>query len=58
MDSNHNAQTVKQKYVYWEWRTLILLMIGYALFYFVRKNFSIVMVCSLRFCSIFRKHNS
>ncbi len=43
MDSNHNAQTVKQKYVYWEWRTLILLMVGYALFYFVRKNFSIVM---------------
>lgn len=27
----------------WEWRTLIVLMIGYALFYFVRKNFSIAM---------------
>ena len=24
----------------WEWRTIICLMIGYALFYFVRKNFS------------------
>lgn len=34
---------IKKKYHYWEWRTLILLMIGYALFYFVRKNFSIVM---------------
>lgn len=27
----------------WEWRTLIVLMVGYALFYFVRKNFSIAM---------------
>ena len=34
-------QSVKTKYVYWEWRTIIILMIGYALFYFVRKNFSI-----------------
>ena len=34
--------TVK-KYNYWQWRTLIILMIGYALFYFVRKNFSIAM---------------
>ena len=29
-----------KKYVKWEWRTIICLMIGYALFYFVRKNFS------------------
>lgn len=29
--------TVK-KYKYWEWRTIIVLFIGYALFYFVRKN--------------------
>ena len=36
-------QDIKKKYAYWEWRTLILLMVGYALFYFVRKNFSIVM---------------
>lgn len=36
------TQTVK-KYRRWEWRTLIILMIGYALFYFVRKNFSIAM---------------
>ena len=34
--------TVK-KYNYWQWRTLIILIIGYALFYFVRKNFSIAM---------------
>ncbi len=34
---------LEKKYVYWQWRTLIVLMIGYALFYFVRKNFSIVM---------------
>ncbi len=38
MDSN----TIR-KYNYWQWRTLIILMIGYALFYFVRKNFSITM---------------
>ncbi len=38
-----DQQALKKKYSYWEWRTLILLMIGYALFYFVRKNFSIVM---------------
>ena len=29
--------TVK-KYRYWEWRTIVVLFIGYALFYFVRKN--------------------
>ena len=43
MEKNLKEQTIKEKYAYWEWRTLILLMIGYALFYFVRKNFSIVM---------------
>ena len=43
MEQNLKEQTIKEKYAYWEWRTLILLMIGYALFYFVRKNFSIVM---------------
>ena len=36
-------QDIRKKYNYWQWRTLIILMIGYALFYFVRKNFSIVM---------------
>lgn len=36
-------QSIRKKYNYWQWRTLIILMIGYALFYFVRKNFSIVM---------------
>ncbi len=34
---------IEKKYSYWQWRTLIVLMIGYALFYFVRKNFSIEM---------------
>lgn len=32
--------TIK-KYRYWEWRTIIVLMVGYALFYFVRKNLSV-----------------
>lgn len=27
-----------KKYRYWEWRTIIVLCVGYALFYFVRKN--------------------
>ena len=30
--------TLVKKYRYWEWRTIIVLFIGYALFYFVRKN--------------------
>lgn len=29
---------IKKKYLYWEWRTIIVLFLGYALFYFVRKN--------------------
>ena len=37
-----DTQTTK-RYNYWQWRTLITLMIGYALYYFVRKHFSIVM---------------
>lgn len=36
-------KSIEKKYNYWQWRTLIILMIGYALFYFVRKNFSIAM---------------
>ena len=36
-------KSIKKEYNYWQWRTLIILMIGYMLFYFVRKNFSIVM---------------
>ena len=34
-----NAE-LEKKYTRWEWRTIIALMIGYALFYFVRKNLS------------------
>lgn len=37
------TNSVERKYNYWQWRTLIILIIGYALFYFVRKNFSIAM---------------
>ena len=32
---------IKKKYLHWEWRTIIVLSIGYALFYFVRKNLSV-----------------
>ena len=29
-----------KSFLYWQWRTIIVTMVGYALFYFVRKNFS------------------
>lgn len=32
-----------KKFSYWQWRTIIVTMLGYALFYFVRKNFSFAM---------------
>lgn len=34
-----DKQTEK-RYKYWQWRTLIVLMIGYVMYYFVRKNLS------------------
>jgi len=34
---------VQRRFKYWQMRTLIATMIGYALFYFVRKNFSLAM---------------
>ena len=37
-----DAQTEK-KFKIWQWRTIIATMIGYAFFYFVRKNFSFAM---------------
>ena len=30
----------KKKYNYWQWRTLVALIIGYIFYYFLRKNFS------------------
>lgn len=32
----------QKKYNYWQWRTLIALIFGYTLYYFVRKNFSVI----------------
>ena len=32
---------IQKQYRKWEWRTILILMVGYALYYFVRKNFSI-----------------
>lgn len=32
-----------KKFKYWQWRTILVTMVGYALFYFVRKNFSLAM---------------
>lgn len=34
-------ESTTKQYRYWEWRTIIVLFIGYALFYFVRKNLGI-----------------
>ena len=34
-------ENMVKKYRYWEWRTILVLCLGYALFYFVRKNLSI-----------------
>lgn len=36
-----NNNTLQKTHCYWEWRTIIALFIGYALFYFVRKNLSV-----------------
>lgn len=33
-------KTTSRKYIYWQWRTLIALMLGYVCYYFLRKNFS------------------
>ena len=33
-------QQIRKKYNYWQWRTLIVLMVAYILYYFLRKNFS------------------
>ena len=37
-----DTQTQK-RFKIWQWRTIIVTMIGYAFFYFVRKNFSFAM---------------
>ncbi|MBO4263799.1 MAG: MFS transporter [Bacteroidales bacterium] len=34
-------KTMTRSYTRWEWRTILLLMLGYALYYFVRKNLSV-----------------
>ena len=35
--------SIQKRYKYWQWRTLITLMIAYMLYYFLRKNLSAVM---------------
>src|SRR6266478_11798 len=40
---SHDADTVTGKYRYWQKRVLLTSIIGYATFYFVRKNLSIAM---------------
>lgn len=36
-------QDTSKRFKYWQTRTIIATMVGYALFYFVRKNFSLAM---------------
>ena len=36
-------QATQKKYNQWQWKTIIILMIGYAMFYLVRKNLSFAM---------------
>ena len=43
MELQGMAPEVAKKFKYWQTRTIIASMIGYALFYFVRKNLSIAM---------------
>jgi Sugar phosphate permease len=31
----------KKSFKYWQWRVIICSMVGYSIFYFVRKNFFI-----------------
>lgn len=33
----------KSKFMHWQWRIIVVTMIGYAMFYFVRKNMSVAM---------------
>ena len=37
------SEKTTRSFTYWQWRTILATMVGYALFYFVRKNFSIAM---------------
>lgn len=46
-----------KRFKYWQMRTIIATMVGYALFYFVRKNFSLAMPAS-RPTSVFRRRAS
>ena len=36
-------KTTKHSFKYWQWRVIICSMIGYSVFYFVRKNFAFAM---------------
>ena len=36
-----SPEEVEKTYRYWRWRVLSTTMVGYALFYFVRKNLSL-----------------
>jgi len=42
-ETNEAAHETARRFAYWQWRTILATMLGYALFYFVRKNFSIAM---------------
>ena len=35
--------STNKSFKYWQWRTIVVSMVVYAIYYFVRKNFSIAM---------------
>ena len=37
------ATKTRHSFSYWQWRVILCSMIGYSMFYFVRKNFSFAM---------------
>ena len=48
----------KRSFKYWQWRVIICSMIGYALFYFVRKNFAFAMPSRLPMPSVSQDGNT
>ncbi len=43
MSSQNLSESEAKRFHYWQWRTILATMIGYSLFYFVRKNLSVAM---------------
>ena len=42
-DIEYSMQTTQKSFLKWQWKTIVVLMAGYAMFYLLRKNFSLAM---------------